>query len=44
MLIGGKVIRDNRSRFAEKRVDNSSEFPEFTDDLDFFDAHDTIEV
>lgn len=44
MLIGGKIIRDNRNRFAEKRVDNKSEFPEFTDDLDFFDSVQVIDA
>lgn len=36
--------RDNSHLFHKKESESPSEFPEFSDDLDFFDAENTIEV
>ena len=42
LMPDGTILRDNRGQFKKKR--EPEEFPEFTDDLDFFDAHSTIEI
>lgn len=41
--IGGTIIRDNRAQFKPKKESSSEEFPEFSDALDFFDAHTIID-
>jgi hypothetical protein len=42
LMPDGKILRDNRGQFRKKT--EPVEFPEFTDDADFFDAHQTIEA
>lgn len=44
LMPDGSIIRDNRRTFKPKVEVTDDEFPEFTHDEDFFDAHDLIEI
>jgi len=44
LMPDGKILRDNRGQFKTKYKVSDSEFPEFTDALDFFDHTHEIEI